>query len=168
VAVTLPYRFDTSRIAVPALRFWCALLLVLVASAAYTLFVSRRPAAAAGVLVVAGIVVYFGRLFIAHWVATTGTVTSSSVTVHRVRLFGFRLAGPEGTFPIDRFRSVRVERAPPPLEGPGGAHARVYLGGHDETPDILLARKDLEEGRAFARDLAAALALPLVETSVPY
>lgn len=164
----LPFRFDTSRVVVPVLRFWFGLLLVLIGAAAYTLIVSRRPGATLGLLVVAGIVVYFGRLFVANWTGTRGMVTSDVVTVERVRFFGVRLAGPEGTFPTDRFASVRVERASPPLEGPGGPHARVYLAGRDQTPDILVARDDLDEGRALARDLAAALDLPLDETSVPY
>jgi hypothetical protein len=164
----LPFRFDTSRVVVPVLRIWFGLLLVLVAAAAYTLIVSRRPGAALGLFVVAGIVVYFGRLFVANWTGTRGMVTFEGVTVERVRLFGVRLAGPEGTFPTDQFAGVRVERAPSPLEGPGGPHARVYLAGRDRTPDILVARDDLDEGRALARDLAAALDLPLDETSVPY
>jgi hypothetical protein len=91
-----------------------------------------------------------------------------AVTVKPVRTCGFRLAGPEGSFPIGRFEAVRMDRASPPLEGYGGPHARVYLIGREGTPDILVARAALDEGRVFAHDLATTLGLPLQHASVPY
>jgi hypothetical protein len=168
VGVTLPFEFDTSGVVGTVLRGVLALLVIVVAGAAYSLVVSRRPAAGLGLLVVAAIVVYFGRLFLVNLGATRGSITANAVIVRPVRLYGIRLAGVEGTFPIDRFKAVRVERASPPTEAYGGPHARVYLAGRDATPDVLVARASVEEGRALGRGLAAALGLRLEEPPVPY
>jgi hypothetical protein len=168
VGVTLPFEFDTSGVVATVMRGVLAVLAVVAAGAAYSLVVSRRPAATLGLLAVAAIIVYFGRLFLVNLVASRGTITVTAVIVRPVRLYGIRLAGVDGTFPIDRFTAVRVERASPPTEGYGGPHARVYLAGRHPTPDVLVARADLEEGRALGRGLSAALALPLEEPPVPY
>jgi hypothetical protein len=168
VGVALTFEFDTSGVVATVLRGVIGLLLIVAAGAVYTLVVSRRPAAALGLLAVAAIIVYFGRQFLANLAASRGTITADAVIVRPVHLYGFRLAGVEGTFPISRFHAVRVERASPPTEGYGGPHARVFLAGRDATPDILIARAEAGEGRALGRGLAAALALPLEEPSVPY
>jgi hypothetical protein len=168
VGVALPFRFRTSDVVATVVRGGLGLLLLLLAGALYSAVGSRKPAAALGLLVVAALVAYFLRLFVANLIGSTGTVSADAVTVQPVRVCGIRLAGPEGTFPIDRFAAVRVARASPPLEGYGGPHARVYLVGREATPDILVARAALDAGRALGRDLADRLALPLEEPPVPY
>ena len=168
MGVTLPFEFDTSDVVTTILRSVLGLLLVVVAGAAYSLVVARKPAAALGLVMVAAIIVYFGRLFLANLTASRGTITANAVIVRPVRLYGIRLSGIEGNFPIDRFKAVRVERASPPIEGYGGPHARVYLVGRNPTPDVLVARAVVEEGRMIGRSLATVLALPLEEPSVPY
>jgi hypothetical protein len=168
VGVTLPFEFDTSDVAAIVLKGALALLLVVVAGVAYSLVWSRRPAAGLGLLVVAAMIVYFGRLFLKNWTVSRGTITAEGVIVRPVHLYGFRLAGVDGTFPINQFKAVRVERVFAPTEGSGGPHARVYLVGRDPTPDVLIARGERDEGRALGRSLATALALPLEEPSMPY
>jgi hypothetical protein len=168
VRVALPLRFDTSGVAATMLRGGLGLLLVLLAGSAYSFFVSREAAAGLGLLGVGALVAYFVRRIVWNLTGSRGTITSDAVIVQAVRVCTFRLAGPEGAFPLDRFEAVRVERASAPMEGTGGPHARVYLVGRGEMTDVLVARADLEEGRVLGRDLATTLALPFEEASVPY
>jgi hypothetical protein len=168
VAFGLPFRFDTSPVVVSIMRGVWALLLIIAAAAAYALAVTRRPEVTLGLVAAGLIALYFARLFLASLTGSRGTITPNAVTVEAVRVFGFRLAGPEGTFPIQQFRVVRVERVSPPTEGYGGPHARVYLAGADGTPDILVARTSVDEGRVLGRELAAALALPIEDAPMPY
>jgi hypothetical protein len=169
VSVALPFRFDTSPVVVSIMRGVLGLLLIVAIGAAYAVAVSRRPEVILGLIIIGLIVIYFGRLFLANLTGSRGTITVEAVTVEPVRICGLRLAGPEGTFPINRFRAVRVERVSPPTEGYGGPHARVYLAGGDGTPDIFVARSPSpDEGRALGRGLASALGLPVEEPPVPY
>ncbi|MCA1652406.1 MAG: hypothetical protein LC753_19800, partial [Acidobacteria bacterium] len=125
VSVTLPLEFDTSDVATPVLKGVLALLLVVLAGVAYSLVWSRTPAAALRLLVVAAMIAYFGRLFLKHWTVSRGTITADAVIVRPVHLYGLRLAGVDGTFPVNQFKAVRVERVFAPTEGFGGPHARV-------------------------------------------
>ena len=83
-------------------------------------------------------------------------------------MFGVRLTGPEGSFPIDQFTSVLVERISPPVDAYGGPHTRISLVGKETTPTILVGRMGADAGRALGRELATVLNLPLDETSAPY
>lgn len=83
-------------------------------------------------------------------------------------LYGMRLAGPVGPFPLQQFVAVRVERVPPPAWVQGGPHERVSVVGRDGTPDILIARTPGKAGRALGQELALALGLPYQEESAPY
>jgi hypothetical protein len=169
VGVVLPFRFDTSPAVVSIMRGVLGLLLIVTIGAAYAVAVSRRPEVILGLVIIGLIVLYFGRLFLANLTGSRGTISVEAVTVEPVRLYGLRLAGPEGTFPITRFRVVRVERVSPPTEGYGGPHARVYLAGGDDTPDVFVARSSSpDEGRALGRGLSSALGLPFEERSVAY
>jgi hypothetical protein len=168
MGLVLPFRFDVSPVVVSIMRGVLALLLIVAAAAVYSLVVSRRLEVTAGLVASGLIALYFARLFLANLTGSRGTITADAVTVERVRVAGFRLGGPEGTFPIARFKAVRVERVSPPGEGYGGPHARVYLAGRDGAPDILVARTSVEEGRTRGRDLAAALALPAEDAPAPY
>lgn len=164
MGLALPFEFDTSDVVATLLRGVLGLLLVVVLpGVVYSLFVSRNAAAALALLVVAALTAYFGRRFLANLSGSRGTITGDAVIVQPVRVYGIRLTGPEGTFPIHQFKAVRVERVSPPVEAYGGPHARVSLVGKDATPNILIARTALDDGRALGRDLATTLKLPLDE-----
>jgi hypothetical protein len=119
-------------------------------------------------LLVTALLAWFGRLFLENLQGSRGTISADAVVVERVPLFGFHLAGPEGSFAVGRFQAVRVEQAPAPMLAQGRAHARVCLAGKAGTPDILIARTDPEAGRALGAELAAALGLPCQERQEPY
>jgi len=166
---TLPYQFDSSGVVSTILRGVLGLLaLVVVPGILYSIFISHSTAAAVQLLLVAALIVWFGRLFLKNLVGSRGTITAEAVVVERVPLFGFRLAGPEGRFAVGQFQAVRIEQAPAPVFAQGGPHARVCLAGKAGTPDILIARMDAEGGRALGAELAAALGLPCQERQEPY
>jgi hypothetical protein len=170
VAVALPFEFDTSGPVTLVLRGVLGLLLVVVVPGVlYSLFVSHNNAAVFALLIVAGLTVYFGRLFLANLPGTRGTITAKAVIVQPERVYGIRLAGPEGTFPLNQFKAVRVELIPPPVQALlGRRHERVSLVGKDGTPTILIAETARGAGTTLGRDLADALKLPVEELSVPY
>jgi hypothetical protein len=169
VAVTLPFEFDTRGVVEVILRGVLGLLLVVVVPGLlYAFFVSQSVATAAALLVIAAMVMYFGRLFLRTLHGSTGTITADAVVVRPDRLYGIRLAGPAGTFPIQRFKAVRVERSSAPMGNETQWHERVSLVGKEDTPDILVARTTLDAGRIMGAELAAALHLPLEEQRVPY
>ena len=116
MGVALPFAFDTSGVVKVILRGVLGLLSIAGAGVLYSFFVSRRPAAALALLVVALITIYFGRLFVKNLTGVKGTITADAVVVEPARLYGIRLAGPAGRFPLDRFKAVRVERIPVSLE----------------------------------------------------
>ena len=167
--VELPYRFDTSPVVKLILRGVVALLLlVLVPGIMYSLLVSHSHAAAVQLLVSGLIATYFGRLFLRNLEGSRGTITADAVAVEPGTLYGVRLHGPAGRFPLRDFSTVKVERVPPPAWVEGGRHERVSLVGTNGTPDILIARTSDDAGRALGQDLAAALGLPYQEERVPY
>ena len=169
MSITLPFEFDTSGLVVKVLRAVVAFQLFFAAAAAYALVSGRDPLVTVGLLASALIAFYVGPRFFRALSVSRGTITSTAVTVRPVHLYGIRLAGVEGTFPIELFRTVRVERVSASIEAGGGTYARVYLVGGDAAPDILIAQTGtLDEGRAFGRSLAATFALPVEERSAPY
>jgi hypothetical protein len=168
VRFALPFEFDTSDIVVTVVRGVLGLLCVVVLGVLYSLFVSRHGVAAVGLLLVGVLTVYFGRLFLTNLTSSKGTITADTVIVKRLRMFGVRLMGPEGTFQIRQFASVRVERVSPPVDAYGGPHTRVSLVGKEATPTILVARMPADTGRTLGRELATALKLPLEEVPAPY
>jgi hypothetical protein len=169
MAVTLPYEFDTSDIVKVILRAVLGLLLVVVVpGVVYSLFVSHRTVAAIQLLLVAAIIMYFGRLFLRNLIGSQGTITADAVEVQAGRLYGFRLAGPAGRYPTRQFASVRVERMSTPIGVQGRGHERVVLVGKAGTPDILIARTALDTGRTLGGEIAAVLYLPYQEQLAPY
>lgn len=165
----LPYQFDSSAVVSTILRGVLGLLvLVVVPGILYSLFVSHSMAATVQLLLVAALIVWFGRRFLGNLVGSRGTITVEAVVVEQVRLYGFRLAGPEGHFSPEQFDAVRVEQASGPISVQGGPHARVCLAGKDDIPDILIARMAPDAGRALGGELAAALGLPYQQRQVPY
>jgi len=168
MAVTLPYEFDTSRIVKLIMRGVLGLLLVLFVGVLYSLLVSHSTAAIIQLMLIAAIATYFGRLFLRNLTGSLGTITADAVVVQPGRLYGIRLAGPEGKFPISQFHAVRVERVPNPIGMQIQPHERVCLVGKTGTPDILIARTDRGAGRTVGNELATALKLPYQEEVVPY
>jgi hypothetical protein len=166
--LSLPYRFDTSAVVKLVLRGAGLLLVVIALGILYSLLVSHDRAAVLQLLVTGVIAGYFAWLFLRHLTATRGSITRDSVELEAVDLYGLRLKGPAGKFPLKAFSGVRVELAPPPVFAQGGAHERVILAGNGGVPDILVARTSRGAGRALGRDLAAATGLSYNEEAVPY
>ena len=173
MAVTLPYEFDTSAVVKLILRGVLALLVIMLVGILYSLLISHSIAAALQLLLVSAIITYFGRLFLRNLISSVGTITADTVMVQPGRLYGIRLSGPAGRFPIGQFEAVRVERVTDPMIGhdtivQGGPSERVCLAGRGHTPDILVARTELDAGRSLGNELASALKLPYREQVVPY
>jgi len=169
MAVTLPYRFDTSPVVKVILRGALGLLLlVVVPGILYSLILSHNRAAALQLTLVGAVAIYFARLIFRNLEGSQGTIAPDAVVVSPGNLYGIPLAGPSGRFPIYGFKSVRVQLISAPIEAQGRRHERICLLGKDGTPDILIARTELGAGRSLARDLSAALNLPYEEESAPY
>ena len=168
MAVTLPYEFDTSRVVKLIMRGVLGLLLVVLLGVLYSLLVSHSTAAIIQLMLIAAIATYFGRLFLRNLTGSLGTITADAVVVQPGQLYGIRLAGPAGRFPISQFQAVRVERVPNPIGMQIQPHERVCLVGKTGTPDILIARTDRGAGRTVGNELATALKLPYQEEVVPY
>jgi hypothetical protein len=167
MAVTLPYEFDTSGTPKLILRGVLGLLVVVVLPGIlYSLFVSHQTAAAVQLLLVAAALLYFGRVFLRNLTASQGTITAQAVEVQPGRLYGIRLASPAGTFPLQRFKAIGVQRVFGPIRAQPRWHERVCLLGQDGVPDIVIAQTALGAGMALGRDLAAALNLPYHEEVV--
>ncbi|MFL5403860.1 MAG: hypothetical protein ACJ8BF_13695 [Gemmatimonadales bacterium] len=170
--IVLPYEFDTSGVVKVILRGTAAVLLVVLLGIGYSLLVSHDHIAAVQLLLIAAIAGYFARLLHRNLTGTVGTISSDAIVVEPVELFGIRLAGPAGRFPIGRFDAVRVDcithPVSIPLETQIRPHERVYLVGKEGTPDILIARTDRDVGRLLGRELAAGLSLPYRDQEAPY
>jgi hypothetical protein len=168
MTVTLPYEFDTIGIVKVILKGAMALLVVVVVPGIlYSLLVSHSTAATVQLLLIGALVTYFGTLFFKNLPGALGTITTSTVVVRPSRLYGIRMAGPVGTFSLQQFKAVRVER----ILGARGVqarwHERVCLMGRDGTPDILVARTALDAGMVIGRELATLLQLPYQAEIVP-
>ena len=170
MAITLPYEFDTSDTVKLIMRGALGLLAILLIGMFYSLFISRDTTAVLGLLLTAALVAYFSRIFLRHLVGSQGTITAQDVVVQPGQVWGLRLAGPAGRFPISQFQGVRVERITNPIsiETQIGPHERVYLAGRSGAPDILIARTSCDAGRTLANELALALKLPYLEQIAPY
>jgi hypothetical protein len=164
----LPFHFDTAGVVTTIGRGIVALLCVLAAGVLYSVIVSRRMATAAGLLVIGAGVLWLGRVMVRNLEGTRGVITRDAVVVQPGGFWGMTMAGPAGTFPLRQFKAVRVERIMPGADMQSRGHERVLLVGHEGTPDIMIVRADLDAGRAFGGELAAALKLPLEERPAPY
>ena len=168
MAITLPYEFDTSGVVKLILRGVLGLLLVVLLGIFYSLLASHSIAVAIQLLLIAAVATYFGSLFLRNLTGSLGTITADAVVVQPGRLYGIRLAGPEGRFPISQFQAVRIERIPNPIGMQIQPHERVCLVGKKGTPDILIARTDRNAGRTVGNELATAIKLPYEEQVLPY
>jgi hypothetical protein len=164
----LPFRFDTAGVVTTIVRVVAALLCVLVAGVVYLFFVRRHTAAAAGLLALSAGVVWLGRAVLANLEGTRGVITRDAVHVHPGGVYGMRMAGPAGTFPLQTFKQVRVDRVLPSEDTQSRGYERVLLVRKQALPDILVAREDLDVGRVLGRSLAEALGLPFDERLAPY
>jgi len=167
-SATLPFHFDTAEVITLIVRGIAALLCVLAIGVLYSVFVSRRMAMAAGLLVIGAGVGWLGRLVLKNLEGTRGVITREAVVVQPGGVCGLRMAGPAGTFPLRQFKEVRVERVMPGEGMQDRGHERVVLVGNEATPEILVATTALDAGRVLGKDLAAALNLPLDERRAPY
>lgn len=173
MAAMLPYEFDTSAVVKLILRGVLILLAVVLMGILYSLLVSHSLAAAIQLVVIIAMLTFFGRLLLKNLTCSAGTITDDAVVVEPIRLYGIRLACPAGRFPIRQFEAVRVERVTAPMIVDGmiaqrGPYERVCLVGRVDTPEILIARSELDAGRRLGIELAAALKLPYQEQVVPY
>jgi hypothetical protein len=171
-SVTLPYRFDTSRIWRLILTAMVALQAILVVGVLYSLLTSRPLDVVASLVVSAAVLAYFIWRFFRFHNGSIGIITADRVVVRRGAVFGMELPGPSGEFAIDRFSAVRVEmmmgRAGLHDTMQGGPHERIWLVGRNGAPDVLVARTQFEAGRALGGELGAVLRLPVQETHEPY
>lgn len=165
---TLPFHFDTAEVVTSIVQGIAVLLCVLAIGALYSVFVSRSMATAAGLLVIGAGVLWLGRIVLGNLEGTRGVITRDAVVVQPGGIYGMPMAGPAGTFPLRQFKEVRVERVMPSGDMHSRGQERVLLVGKEGTPEILVARTDLDEGRALGRDLAAALNLRFEERPAPY
>ena len=165
---SLPFRFDTAGVVTSIVRGIGVLFCVLAVGVLYLTFVRRNIASAGGLLLVSGGVLLLAKVVLGNLEGTRGVITRDGVVLQRGSVFGIRTAGPTGTFPLGRFKQVRVDRVLPSADTPSHGHERVVLVGKEGTPEILLARSDLDAGRVLGRNLAAALELPFDERLAPY
>src|SRR5215208_549739 len=131
MAMMLPYEFDSSGVVKLIMRGVLGLLLVVIAGILYSLLAHSTPAAIQ-LLLSAAVIAYFARLFLRNLTGSRGTITADAVVVEPDQVFGVRLRGPVGRFPISQFDAVRVERIRTPsiVDGmivQGGPHERVSL-----------------------------------------
>jgi hypothetical protein len=168
--IPLPYPFDSTGVVKLILRGVLGLLaIVVVPGILYSLLISHRVAAAIQLLLVGAFMAGFGAVVFKNLTGSVGTITPDAVVLEPARVLGVQLPGPSGRFPIRQFTSVRVERIFGPLGTAQGPHwhERIYLAGSAGTPDILIARTELEAGIPLGRELASTLGLPYQEMEVP-
>ena len=130
MAITLPYRFDTSSVWRTILKGAFGFNALLVFCILYAVLVSHHWTAAFGLTLVELIALFFTRLFVRFQTGSVGTLSSERVVIEPNVLLGIALPGPKGTYPLDRFSTVRVEFRPGPI-GPevqgGGPHEEIRL-----------------------------------------
>jgi len=170
VAITLPYRFDTSSVWRTILKGAFGLNALIVFCILYTLMISRQWTTALGLTLMELVVFVFTRLFIRFQTGSVGTLSSDRVVIEPNALLGIALPGPKGTYTLDRFSALRVEfrsgPARPDVQG-GGPNELVWLVGKPGTPDIVLALTEDGAGRTVGREFGALLKLPVEEVGAP-
>ena len=168
---SLPYEFDTAE---PWERIVKTFLLVggVYVAMVIGLFLEGRS--------VAGI---FALLFgLAFWLVirrvpreigmgARGRLSATEVVTRGVRVWRYALNVPVGRFAIDKFSEVavveRVVVMRPDTGAPRGNTGSVRLVGRNGTPNVDILLAGIEAANAFARELSAALTLPLRELAAP-
>jgi len=169
VAITLPYRFDTSSVWRTILKGAFGLNALIVFCILYTLLISRQWTTALGLTPMELVVFVFTRLFIRFQTGSVGTLSSDSVVIEPNALLGIVLPGPKGTYTLDRFSALRVEfrSGPARPDVQGGPNELVWLVGKPGTPDIVLALTENGAGRLLGQEFSALLKLPVEEVGAP-
>jgi hypothetical protein len=170
MALALPYHFDSSGVVKTILRFTLGLLgVVVIPGIAYSLVISPNRLGAVLLVGIGVMVILFGRAVLKQLPGAHGIVTADAVVVLPTTLCGLRLAGGHpGTYRMEEFEAVRVDRWATPAFAQGGPHAVVSLVGRAGTPDIPLARIDRDAGLSLGKELATALRLPYREEQAAY
>jgi len=175
-ALTLPYQFDTTNTG-RAIKTGLFLVQGLIGTVLLLELASGSWLKVAGGLICLALVTAVGIGVFRKVGGTTGRITQSDVEVSPNTLYGIRADGAIGTFPLERFHAVRVERVGPdsidagsPAQAPvaTGQHERIILLGRDATPDIRVANTVDLHGLSLGRALAALLRLPFEVVSRPY
>jgi hypothetical protein len=170
VAITLPYRFDTSNIWRTILKGAFGLNAVLVFGILYTLLVSHQWGTSLGLVLCELITFGFTRVFIRFQEGSVGTLTSDQVVIAPNVLLGIVLPGPNGTYGLDRFSAIRVEFRSGPVSmsaNAGGPNEVVWLVGRPGTPNIALALTDDGAGAGVGQEFGTLLKLPVEEVGRP-
>ena len=170
MAITLPYRFDTSNTWHTILKGAFGLNAVLVFGILYTLLVRHDWGTSLGLAFCELGVLGFTRVFIRFQEGSVGTLTSDQVVIAPNELLGIALPGPRGTYALDRFSAVRVEFRPGAVStsaNAGGPNEVVWLAGRPGTPNIALALTQNGAGAAVGREFGALLNLPVEEVGAP-
>lgn len=169
MAITLPYRFDTSGVWRTILKGAFALNGVLLVGILVAVLIQHQPLKAVGLAVMELVVFGFTRVFVKFQTGSAGTLTADRVVIEPNVLLGIPLPGPKGTYTLDHFAAVRVELRSRPVGtgAQGGPHELVWLVGKPGTPDIVLALTKSRAGQAVGRELAALLALEVEEVGAP-
>ena len=160
-AIRLPYDFDTVAVWRTILKGMFGLQLVIVPGILYSIFVSKDLVAATGLLAIGVVWAGFTRIFVKNLDGCTGTLDADEIVVKPGDLYGFRLPGPQGRFPLHQFSGVLVKESLGPIQPgvQGGPHEKIYLIGKDGTPDILIARTERRTGAALGREFGTLLGL---------
>ena len=169
MAITLPYRFDTSSVWRTILKGAFGLNALIVFCILYTLLISRQWTTALGLTPMELVVFVFTRLFIRFQTGSVGTLSSDRVVIEPNALLGIALPGPKGTYTLDRFSALRVEfrSGPARPDVQGGPNELVWLVGKPGTPDIVLALTENGAGRMVGQEFGALLKLPVEEVGAP-
>lgn len=169
MAITLPYRFDTSSVWHTILKGAFALNGVLVLGVLFKLFTGQWLTAL-GVVFAEAVVFGFTRVFVRQSSGSVGILYRDRVQIEPNAIWGIGLPGPAGTYVIDRFSGVRVEYMVGPIivDAPSpGPSELVWLAGRSGTPDVLLARTSDRAGRAVGAEFGELLGLPVEKKNAP-
>lgn len=170
MAITLPYRFDTSNVWRRILKGAFGLNAVLVLGMVYTLLVTHEWGKTLALVVFEVVVFGFTRVFVRFQEGSVGTLTADQVVVAPNVLLGIVLPGPNGTYALDRFSAVRVEfRSGLASTSPntGRPNEVVWLVGRPGTPNIALARTEFGAGAQVGREFGTVLKLAVEEVGAP-
>ena len=165
-AVSLPYDFDSVTLNRNILKGFLGGAAVLFALVLLALTVKHSLAAAAHLLICGTILGFVGHKFATVAEGAKGTITRDEVVVEPSAFYGIPLRSPAGRFPLQRFRAVRVEYLGPRAQGTSFLFARIWLIGHEGTPDVSLAMERDTTAKTLAPEIAAAVGLPLEQVGV--
>jgi hypothetical protein len=163
MAVTLPYHFNTAESYQTVVRGGVGVGLVVVIGLVYSALISHDYIVVLQLALIGAIAGFMTWVIGVRTRGSVGILSADGIIVERApALFGQRLPGASGRFPLNRFSAVRVEEASGPVlpNVNWGPHTRIYLVGKTGVPDVLIARTTLIGGTEAA-EFADLLSLPL-------